>query len=279
MLFFMAGIFAFFASKAFCDESFRPFTEEEDKFIQEIFDFRLSLRKCSNADECIKEISEFRNSNRDKINSFSEEAQITCLNALATAEYNAEYEKDVSSPNMEKILRPQFEKIQAFSEGKNVEELNPMFVLTSADITNSMMQFLPRSASITFGLKEKKDYEDILEKNPKMSFALTLSAWWHYYAPQIGGGSVHKAGELFESAQKFALSAFDKFYSNINLAQFYFEQKKYDLCEKYMSIAEEILPNTRYAAFLKKINGIGYSLFDFNMNSRREKIEKKLNEI
>ncbi len=109
-----------------------------------------------------------------------------------------------------------------------------------------------------------------------MSFALTLSAWWYYYAPTVGGGSEAKAKEFFELAQKNAVSDYDKYYSCINLAQFYFEKKDSGLCDKYMEEAEKILPETRYVKLLRRINKIGYSLFDYNMNSRREKIDKKL---
>lgn len=267
------AIFTLFsASNAFSQNSL----ENESKMIQEIFDFRLSLRSLPDADSCIEKIHEYKSLNGEKINSLGEESRLTCENMLATAEYNCEYEKDIHSPNMEKILRPQYEKIAEFSKGKSAENLNPYFVLTSADLTNSMLQFLPRSNSITLGLQEKKDYAVVLKNNPKMAFALTLSGWWYYYAPAVGGGSDSKAKEFFELAAQNAVSDYDRYYCSINLAQFYFEKKKADLCEKYMEEAEKILPETRYVKFLRKINRIGYSLFDYNMNSRREKIDKKL---
>lgn len=252
------------------------FSASENEMIQEIFSFRLFLRTLPDADSCIEKIHEFKNQNEEKIHSLSEEARLTCENMLASAENSCEYEKDMHSKNMEKILRPQYEKITKYSDGKSAEDLNPYFVLTSADLTNSMMQFLPRSSSIKIGLQEKKDYASVVEKNPKMSFALTLSAWWYYYAPAVGGGSTSKAFELFKSAQKNAVSSYDKYYSNINLSQFYFEKKNPELCEKYLSEAEKVLSGTRYVSFIKKINKAGYSIFDYNMNSRREKIDKKI---
>ncbi len=272
ILVFQAFFMLFSVSAAFSQN----FSENENKMIQEIFDFRLSLRSLPDADSCIEKIWEYKNINGEKINSLGEEARLTCENMLATAEYNCEYEKDIHSPNMEKILRPQYEKITEFSKGKSAEDLNPYFVLTSADLTNSMLQFLPRSNSITLGLQEKKDYAVVVKNNPKMAFALTLSGWWYYYAPAVGGGSDSKAKEFFVLAEQNAVSDYDKYYCSINLAQFYFEKKQADLCEKYMEEAEKILPETRYVKFLRKINKIGYSLFDYNMNSRREKIDKKL---
>lgn len=252
------------------------FTDKENEMIAQVLEFRVNLRALDNADSCIQKITQYKAEISETINSFSTEAQIVLNNMLATAHYNCEYEKDMHSPLMEGILRPQYEKIVEYSKDKTAEELNPWFVLTSADITNSMMQFLPRSASITVGLQEKKDYAVVVKNNPQMSFALTLSGWWYYYAPGVGGGSVSKAGEFFTKAQNYALSNYDKYYCNINLAQFYFEQKDSAKCDFYMAEAEKILPDTRYCRLLKAMNKIGYSLFDYNMNSRREKIDKKL---
>ncbi|MFC2478724.1 MAG: hypothetical protein ACFNQG_06825 [Treponema socranskii subsp. buccale] len=254
----------------------KAFGPEENALIQKIFDFRLRLRTLDTEDECIEKIIEYRNSLSDEMKTFSEEAQITCTNMLSTAQYNCEYAKDMKSPNMEKILRPQYEKIIQFTRADKAADPNPWFILTSADILNSMMQFLPQSESIKIGLQEKKDYADVIKKNPTMSFAYTLSGWWYYYAPAIGGGSKKFSKDFFISALKYAKSDYDKFYGNINLAQFYFEEKNTAECEKLMEEAEKILSGTRYVQFLKSINAIGYSLFDYNMNSRRDKINQKL---
>ena len=254
----------------------KAFGPEENALIQKIFDFRLRLRTLDTEDECIEKIIEYRNSLSDEMKTFSEEAQITCTNMLSTAQYNCEYAKDMKSPNMEKILHPQYEKIIQFTRANEGTDLNPWFILTSADVLNSMMQFLPQSESIKIGLQEKKDYADVIKKNPTMSFAYTLSGWWYYYAPAIGGGSKKLSKDFFISALKYAKSNYDKFYGNINLAQFYFEEKNTAECEKLMEEAEKILSGTRYVQFLKSINAIGYSLFDYNMNSRRDKINQKL---
>ena len=250
----------------------KAFGPEENALIQKIFDFRLRLRTLDTEEKII----EYRNSLSDEMKTFSEEAQITCTNMLSTAQYNCEYAKDMKSPNMEKILRPQYEKIIQFTRADKAADPNPWFILTSADILNSMMQFLPQSESIKIGLQEKKDYADVIKKNPTMSFAYTLSGWWYYYAPAIGGGSKKFSKDFFISALKYAKSDYDKFYGNINLAQFYFEEKNTAECEKLMEEAEKILSGTRYVQFLKSINAIGYSLFDYNMNSRRDKINQKL---
>ena len=251
-----------FSALVLFQASAKEFSPEENSLIQKIFDFRLKLRTFDTEDECIEKIIEYRDSISDEIKSFSEEAQITCTNMLSTAQYNCEYAKDMKSPNMEKILRPQYEKIMKFTRTNDADDPNPWFILTSA--------------AIKIGLQEKKDYADVIKKNPTMSFAYTLCGWWYYYAPAIGGGSKKLSKDFFISALKYAKSDYDKFYGNINLAQFYFEEKNTAECERLMEEAEKILSGTRYVKFLKSINAIGYSLFDYNMNSRRDKINQKL---
>ena len=97
-----------FSALVLFQASAKEFSPEENSLIQKIFDFRLKLRTFDTEDECIGKIIEYRNSISDEIKAFSEEAQITCTNMLSTAQYNCEYAKDMKSPNMEKILRPQY---------------------------------------------------------------------------------------------------------------------------------------------------------------------------
>ena len=253
------------------------FSPAEEKMVEDIFSFRLSLRSCKDEDESIGKINDYCLNIKDKIESFSQEAQITCRNLLASSKYNCEYSKDMKSPNMEKILRPSFEEIINYMELQPSKNFNPWFVLSSADVINSMMQFLPQTDSIKYGLQEKKDYAKVIEENPNLSYAYTLSGWWYYYAPAVGGGSKSKAKTFFFDALKNASSDYDRFYSNINYGQFLFEEKKFEECEKYMKEADSVLEGTSYVSFIKKINDLGYSLFDYNMNSRRVKINEKLN--
>ncbi|MCR4821402.1 MAG: hypothetical protein K5873_00840 [Treponema sp.] len=254
------------------------FTEKENSMIQEILSFRLSLRALPDSESCISSVQDFRSSHEEEILSFSEEASLVCMNMLASAEYNAAYEKDMHDTRMEGILRPQYEKLTAFSEGKSAGELNPWFIMTSADLTNSMMQFLKQSEAIKKGLQEKKDYALVIENNPQMSFALTLSAFWYYYAPGIGGGSKSRAREYFTQAYEYASNDYEKYYGCINLSQMKFEDKKKEEAIELLDQAEKILAGTRYISFIRTINRLGYSVFDYNQNSTRKKLDERLSQ-
>jgi len=252
------------------------FTSAENKTVQEILAFRLSLRSYSTDDEAIKKVREYRKEHEKDISALGEEAQIVCTNMLATAEYNAFYAKDMHAPEMEGILRPQYERLTAFAASHPIEKQNPWFTLTSADITNSMMQFLKQKEAINLGLQEKKDYATVVDKYPKMAFANMLSGYWYYYAPSIGGGSKKKARQYFSDAYRYAENDYERYYGAINLSQMNFEDKNKKEAARLLDEAEKILPKTRYVALIRKINDLGYSAFDYNQNSTREKLDAKL---
>ncbi|MBQ7158390.1 MAG: hypothetical protein IJS09_03055 [Treponema sp.] len=256
----------------------KEFTAAENQFVQELLAFRLSLRAYGSDDEVISSVQKYRAEHEKQIAAFGEEAQIVCKNMLATAEYNAYYAKNMHSPEMEGILRPQYERLTAYAAAHPIEKQNPWFTLTSADITNSMMQFLKQKEAMKLGLQEKKDYAMVLEKAPKMAFAHMLSGFWYYYAPGIGGGSKKKARQFFSDALKYAANDYERYYGNINLSQMNFEDKNKAEATRLLDEAEKILPRTRYIAFIRKINTLGYSLFDYNMNSTREKLDERMKE-
>ena len=140
------------------------------------------------------------------------------------------------------------------------------------------MQFLPRTDAIKYGLQEKKEYATVLENEPQMSLALINSALWYYFAPAVGGGSKSKAKTYFSDAFKHAASDYEKYYAAIYLSQFCFEQKDSAGAEQYLAEAEKVLPGTGYIAFIRELNGIGFSLYDYNNNSSRAKVKRKLAE-
>lgn len=253
-----------------------PFTSQENQFVQDLLAFRLSLRTYATSDECIAAVRDYRSAHTDAIAALGEEAQIVALNMLATAEYNCTYEKDMYAPHMESIVRPQYERITAYAAEHAIDEQNPWFTLTAADITNAMMQFLKQKEAIKRGLQEKSDYAAVIEKNPRMAFAHMLSGYWYYYAPAIGGGSKKKARQFFSDALTYAANDYERYYGAINLSQMQFEDKNKAEATRLLDEAEKILPDTRYVAFIRTINALGYSIFDYNMNSTREKLDERL---
>ena len=57
-----------------------------------------------------------------------------------------------------------------------------------------------------------------------------------------------------------------------------FEDKNKEEAARLLDEAEKILPDTRHVAFIRKINEMGYSAFDYNQNSTRKKLDERLAE-
>lgn len=255
------------------------FTSFDDSIINQVMDFRFNARSYESPDRVIKETKAFHKQMLEPEiqQQLSSEAKITVENILNLVEYSAMYEKDPQNPELKPFILHQYKLIEEWNNCHPAEQANPYYTLTAGDVINSSMQFLPQTQAIKLGLEEKKNYNFVIEQNPDFSFGYINTALWYYYAPAIGGGSSATAKEYLEKAVNCAKSLYEKFYSNIYLSQFFFEKKDMNLCEKYLSEAEKLLPSNRYTAFIRKINKINYSILFYNSN--REKVDTKLKSL
>ena len=136
------------------------------------------------------------------------------------------------------------------------------------------MQFIPQATAIKLGLKEKDEYDSVVEKNPSLAFGRINRALWYYFAPAIGGGSKTVAKADFEKAVECAASDYEKFYSRIYLSQVYYDDGNLSDCKKLLEECDKILPGNVYTSFIRFLNDNKYSLLFYTNN--REKVEKKL---
>lgn len=246
----------------------------ENELLSETLQFQLSTKSCPSDSEAIIMIDEYiRNIATDEIQSkLSEEAKIIIDNILVLAKYTCMYNININDLEAKKIILEQYEKVVSWND-RHEDSLNRWYVVTSGDLINSTMRFLPQAQAIKLGLQEKKNYDTLVEKYPAMCIASMNSALWYYFAPAIGGGNRKKAGELFNNAYNNAVSAYEKYYSAIFLSQFYYVSDK-NKCEEYLAAAEKAFPDTEYIKFIKMLNKNGYSVLDYSNN--KEKIDKKL---
>jgi hypothetical protein len=257
---------------AFCSD----FTDYEMNIIEQIQEFRFSTRAMKSAEEAVSKIADYRKTLlTDEVRkNLSEEAELTADNLLILEQYNYMYEKEMKSPELEPFIKPQYEKIAAWDAEHPFDKANPYYILSSGDLTNSTMQFLPQGKAINLGLQEKKNYDMVVANYPKLAFGLINAALWYYFAPAIGGGSMTKAREYFSRASECASNNYEKFYAYVYYSQFLYEKNEMELCEKYLSMAEELLPDNRWTPFIRKMNAKSYSVLDYSNN--RDKIEKKI---
>ena len=264
--------FTLISALSFADD----FSDYEMDIINQIQEFRFSTRSLKSADEAIKAVADYRKSllTDDVRKKLGDEAELTADNLLVLEQYNYMYEKEMKSPDLEPFIKPQYEKIAAWDANHPFDKANPYYILSSGDLTNSTMQFLPQGKAISLGVQEKKNYDMVVAKYPKLAFGLINAALWYYFAPPIGGGSMTKAREYFSRASECAANNYEKFYSYVYYSQFLFENNDADGCEKYLKMAEELSPSNRWTPLIRRMNKISYSVLDYSNN--REKIDKKL---
>jgi len=272
-IFLVTVLFSLFSVNVWAND----FSAFENEQIQEVLEFRVQTRMYASVDKAISEISKYHQQKLDSSiqSKLSDEAKITIDNMLVLAEYSYRYEKDAKGSDLKPFIMPQYEKVLAWNENHPAADSNPYYILSAYDIINSTMQFLPQSQSIKLGLAEKSDYDELRKKYPNLAFAKTSSGLWYYMAPAIGGGSKSLAKELFGDAVKTASSNYETFYANIYYSQILFEEKNTAEYEKYLSVAEKLLPENRYTPFIRKMNAAGFSLLYYSNN--REKVDAKLN--
>lgn len=265
-------ILSFFISILFLN----PFFSEDLKLIQRVLDARLSTRLCKTSDEAIAKLDAFKNQLEKEgvFESASTEDSLIIENMITLERYAYMYEKDMKSSSLKPFISAQYEKILSYKDSHEGAELSPWFILSSGDVINSTMQFLPQSVAIKQGLREKDEYDQIVKNNPELSFALINRALWYYFAPAIGGGSNKIAKADFEKAVQSASCDYERFYSRVYLSQMYYEEGKKAESSVLLDECDKILSGNVYIPFIRMLNQKGYSLLYYTNN--REKVEKKL---
>lgn len=269
------AIFALFFSVNFIFAK-ENLSEKEQNFINQVLDFRFNLRSFETVEECIKNADDYISNlakNDDYINA-DEEFKLTIDNLVSVAKFNVIYEKDMKSPVLKELMMAQYEKVIAYNEKTNVDNRNKWYIVTSYDVINSTMQFLPQSNAIKYGLEEKDVYDAMMKKYPDFSYLFINTGLWYMFAPAIGGGSDVKAMDYFQNAINKATTNYEKYYANLYYSQLLFDKKKYDEAAKYLQNAENLLPGKRYIKFIKLLNENGYSVYYYTSN--KEKVDKKL---
>lgn len=247
-------------------------TEYETSLLQEIFSMRAESRKCASFEESQKFLENYHNKIlSDEIQSkIGDEARLAFDNLLILERWQYHWETDPKMDGLKEMIFPQFEKNLSWNESHPFAEQNPWLKLSSFDLINSTMQYLKQGQLIKLGLQEKKVYDSLLEEFPDMSLNFLLAGHWYYNAPAIGGGSKTKARHYYETAARNASNPYEKYFSNIYLAQNELGHD-YTKYEEYMTAAEEAIPGTPYLQFVLEINGAGRTLYEYALDPQNTK--------
>ena len=244
--------------------------------IYKVLDARLSTRLCKTSGDAIERMDEVKADfeKQGLLTSANTEENLIIENMINLERYNYMYEKDMKSAELKPFILAQYYKINAYKDAHPEKKFSPWFILSSGDVINSSMQFIPQAAAIKQGLREKDEYDTVVNENPQMSFALINSALWYYFAPAIGGGSKSVAKNQFSKAVEYAQCDYERFYSRVYLSQIYYDENKKEECKTLLDECDKILEGNIYSPFIRMLNDQGYSLLYYTTN--REKVDKKL---
>lgn len=263
---------SFFAPRTFALD----FSEYENSVLQEVFRVRLEARKFSSNSESLKFVrkSSAKILSESVLEKISDEAKITFENFFVWEEFHFLWEENPDDDAAWKLLENQSVNNVVWSLTHTDKAWNDWYYLSAIELSNSYMPKLKFSDVVKIGLEEKKFYDSLIENKSANCTTYFNAALWYHFAPAIGGGSDSKAEKYFSEALKKASTDYEKFFANFYFSQFEFDRGETALFEKYFSAAEEILPESGFLEFTRKLNKAGFSYLEYTKN--REKVERSL---
>lgn len=256
-----------------------PLTEQEIALINKVLDLRVRTRLCQNQYDAVKYVDELTEQLKSEplLSDKTKEISVIVDNFLAQERYIYMYETTMSMDELKEFIVPQYDRTESWRATLKKQELSPWLYLSSGDVVNSALQFLPQTYAIKYGLKEKAEYDSVVEKYPELSFGLINSGLWYYFAPAIGGGNNATARAYMERAVKCAVNDYERFYSRIFYSQMLYESGSKEECKKLLDECDEILRGNVYTESVRFLNENGFSLLFYTNN--RDKVEKKIGKL
>lgn len=249
----------------FCADFMYSLSEETQNHIDEFMTLRMKLSTFETRDEAAAKIKEFEKAYVSKTREAYGEMEAQILENFIVMElFNVYYDNPpMSKTEFRKMLSDQKAKNESFINAHKDEKINVWFWVTSGDVFSCWTTFSVKDI-LFYGMEIKNYYLSAYEDNPKCSYLLTNLAQWYFQAPKIGGGSNSKARSYFEEARNCAKNDAEKYFADIFLSQFLFEQKEFDRAAELLNEADSLNPGSKYIALIKAQNKAGRSLYQYN---------------
>jgi tetratricopeptide (TPR) repeat protein len=247
----------------------------EQQAIDDFMLFRVKITSETDIHQALSKIDNYQKTNSKIIASFSDEAQLILNNFLVLEKYNYMYNLNINNPEISKLILAQNSENDKWFASHKPATINKWLYCTSADINSCCMQFVSKKELVKMGLGIKNKYNEALNLDPNMSYALFGIGQWLIQAPVIFGGSPKKAIEAFEHALSSARDTAETFYACIFLSQAYFDDKETAKAENTLYKAFSIEPDSTYVSLIETLNKSNYSLYYYIVH--RDKINKELN--
>ena len=247
-----------------CDFVF-AISEETQAHIDEFMNLRMVHSTFETRDEAVTKIKDFERAYVSQTRETYGEMEAQILENFIVMElFNVYYDNPpMSKTEFRKMLSDQKSKNEAFINAHKDEKLNVWYWVTSGDVFSCWTTFSVKDI-LFYGMDIKNYYLSAYEDNPKCSYLLTNLAQWYFQAPKIGGGSNSKARSYFEEARNCAKNDAEKYFADIFLSQFLFEQKEFDRAAELLNEADSLNPGSKYIALIKAQNKAGRSLYQYN---------------
>ena len=247
-----------------CDFVF-AISEETQAHIDEFMNLRMVHSTFETRDEVVTKIKDFERAYVSQTRETYGEMEAQILENFIVMElFNVYYDNPpMSKTEFRKMLSDQKAKNEAFINAHKDEKLNVWYWVTSGDVFSCWTTFSVKDI-LFYGMDIKNYYLSAYEDNPKCSYLLTNLAQWYFQAPKIGGGSNSKARSYFEEARNCAKNDAEKYFADIFLSQFLFEQKEFDRAAELLNEADSLNPGSKYIALIKAQNKAGRSLYQYN---------------
>ncbi len=260
---FFAVLFVF-APPLFAGE----FSQYEKSLLAEIYDMRARSRQEPDylASQKFLEAYHQKILSDDIQSKISDEAKLVFDNLLTLERWQYLWETDPQMNGLKEMIWTQYEKIMEWNAAHPFSEQNAYLKLSSFDLINSTMQYMPRGLMIKLGFQEKKVYDELLISDPNNCIACMNAGLFYYNISEVISGAKPKAKSLYERAIQIASNNFEKYFANIFMAQMLLEEKYMAGYNERIAAAEAAIPNTPYMEFVKAVNAKGITLYEYALH-------------
>ena len=244
------------------------FSEYEKALLMQIYEKRAQSRQEADYLASQKFLEAYHNKIlSDEIQSrISDEAKLTFDNLLTLERWQYLWETDPKMDGLKEMISAQCERILDWNESHPFEEQNAYLKLSSFDLINSTMQYMTRGLMIKLGFQEKKVYDKLLETDTENCVVFLNAGQFYYNVSEVLSGAKAKAKRIYERAVATASNSYEKYFSNIFIAQMFLEEKDMDSYNKHIARAEEAIPGTPYMNFVKAVNAKGITLYEYALH-------------
>ena len=269
-LFFTRTSLALFAVLFFCGTlSFAgEFSDYEKSLLAEIYDMRARSRQEPDylASQKFLEAYHQKILGDDIQSKISDEAKLVFDNLLTLERWQYLWETDPQMNGLREMIWKQYERIMDWNAAHPFSEQNAYLKLSSFDLINSTMQYMPRGQMIKLGFQEKKVYDELLVSEPDNCVVCLNAGQFYYNVSEVLSGAKPKAKRIYERAVAIASNNFEKYFANIFIAQMQLEEKDMDAYSKSLEAAEAAIPGTPYMEFVKAVNAKGCTLYEYALH-------------